>query len=226
MHSFKQFLCTQTTERHRNEDKYFTFTIFISILNIVNQHTSSTSTTIFIRNVAVSNYTWTCRHLSLKKNKTIEMPFPSDNQRLYQKKKRPKPIDQKRPRTCWFYSGIRHGNVVAVSEHFWSLEHCGGFVFITSDKSWTAMKTCSRQLQCDLLLWKWTYWTLAHLVWCVILTTQNWSQRRLWMFWGFFRMWIKNTWLLRRLRQQWRILHYSALAVDNILFSFITLLHL
>lgn len=56
MHSLKQFLFTLITERQRNEDKYFTFTIFISSLSIVNQHTSHTSISIMIRNVVVSNY--------------------------------------------------------------------------------------------------------------------------------------------------------------------------
>lgn len=57
MHSLKQFLFTLITERQRYEDKYFTFTIFISILSIVYQHTSHTSISIFIRNVVVSNCT-------------------------------------------------------------------------------------------------------------------------------------------------------------------------
>lgn len=57
MHSLNQFLFTPITEGQRNEDDYFTFTIFISMLSIVNQHTSHTSISIFIRNVVVSNYT-------------------------------------------------------------------------------------------------------------------------------------------------------------------------
>lgn len=57
-----------TDHRQKNEDKYFTFTIFISILSIANQHTSHTSISIFIRIVVVSNYTRACRCLPFKNN--------------------------------------------------------------------------------------------------------------------------------------------------------------
>lgn len=75
MHSLKQVLFTLTTERQKNEDKYLTFTIFISILSTVNQHTSRTSISIFIRNVGICSYTQ--GHVSpFKKKKKVECHFP------------------------------------------------------------------------------------------------------------------------------------------------------
>lgn len=88
MHSLKQFLFTLITERQRNEDKYFTFTIFISILSIVNQHTSHTSISIFIRNVAVPNYTHGHVDVSLskKKLKKLKCHFPQITKDLQKKR--------------------------------------------------------------------------------------------------------------------------------------------
>lgn len=129
MHSLKQFLFTLITERQRYEDKYFTFTIFISILSIVNQHTSHTSISIFIRNVVVSSYThknvgislWKCQKL-MKKN--LKCHFPQITKDFKKKKKK----RQNWPADCTI-NGIRHGNMVAVFGHFWSLGHFGEYFF-------------------------------------------------------------------------------------------------
>lgn len=89
MHSLKQFLFTLITDRQKNEDKYFTFTIFISILSIVNWHTSHTSISIFIRIVVVSNYTGhvgvSLSKIVIKKKRNAISP---DNQRQTGKKKK------------------------------------------------------------------------------------------------------------------------------------------
>lgn len=80
-----------TDHRQKNEDKYFTFTIFISILSIANRHTSHTSISIFIRIVVVSNYTRACRCLPFKnnnKNKILKCHFPQITKDIQEKKKK------------------------------------------------------------------------------------------------------------------------------------------
>lgn len=124
MHSLKQFLFTLITDRQKNEDKYFTFTIFISILSIVNWHTSHTSISIFIRIVVVSNYTG---HVGVSLSKIVikkkEMPFPQITKDRQEKKQ-----EVNGPADCTV-NGIGCGNVMAVFGHFWSLGHLGGYFY-------------------------------------------------------------------------------------------------